>query len=350
LAAAKHTAVYAMNVEKIKEGIGDNLPEDFAPFRPLLQALSATLVVDLADESHLAATIRFADEKDAKAAVKPAETGLTLARVGLESVLKEVGDKKEMAGMLKLLKQFQEPLKATRIEQKGAMLSASLSVEFDPATTGLALMEAVQRMRDAAARAQGQNNLKQIALAMHNYLATYNRFPAQAAYDKNGKPMLSWRVTILPYIEQQNLYNQFHLDEPWDSEHNKKLLAKMPKIYATPQDDKTVKEHKTYYQGFFGKGAFFEGKKGLRMPADFPDGTSNTFMIVEASKAVPWTKPEDIPYDPAKPLPKLGLPGAAAFMASLCDGSVRTCSHKISEKTLHLVIQRNDGMPIPADF
>jgi hypothetical protein len=316
----------------------------------LLQALSATLVVDLADESRLAATMRFANEKDAKASVKSAETGLTIARAGLESVLKEVADKKEMAGMIKLLKHFQEPLKATRIEQQGELVRASVQVKLDADTTGLAVVEAVQRVRDAAARAQASNNLKQIALAMHNYASTFDgRLPAQATFDKNGKPLLSWRVTILPYIDEQNLYNQFHLDEPWDSEHNKKLLAKMPKIYASPQDDKAMKAHTTYYQGFVGKGAFFEGKKGLRMPQDFPDGTSNTFMIVEASKAVPWTKPEDIPYDPAKPLPKLGLPGAAGFLASLCDGSVRFCV-KISEKTLRLVIERNDGMPIPADF
>src|SRR6516165_5495577 len=104
--------------------------------------------------------------------------------------------------------------------------------------------------------------------------------------------MLSWRVMILPYIEQQNLYNQFHLNEPWDSEHNKKLLARMPVVYASPQDDRAVKEHSTYYQGFYGKSAFFEGKQGVRYPAAFTDGTSNTIMVVEASKAVPWTKPE----------------------------------------------------------
>jgi hypothetical protein len=167
-------------------------------------------------------------------------------------------------------------------------------------------------------------------------------FPPQATYDKNGKPMLSWRVMILPYVEQQNLYNQFHLNEPWDSEHNKKLLAKMPKVYASPQDEKTVTDHTTHYQGFFGKGAIFEGKKGIRI-ADITDGTANTFLIVEASKAVPWTKPEDIPYDPGKPLPKLGLPGASGFQAVFCDGSVHFISHTIKPMTLRNLITRNDG-------
>src|SRR6185437_3736578 len=107
-----------------------------------------------------------------------------------------------------------------------------------------------------------------------------NRLPPHAIYDKNGKPLLSWRVMILPYLEQQDLYKQFHLNEAWDSEHNKKLLAKMPKTYASARDEKTLKDHTTYYQGFVGKGAFFEGKQGLRFPQEFPDGTSNTLMIV----------------------------------------------------------------------
>jgi hypothetical protein len=77
---------------------------------------------------------------------------------------------------------------------------------------------------------------------------------------------------------------------------------------------------------------------------------SNTLMVVEASKAVPWTKPEDIPYDAAKPVPKLGLPGASGFSAALGDGSVRFFTPKLSERTLRLAITRNDGQPIGPDF
>ncbi len=161
--------------------------------------------------------------------------------------------------------------------------------------------------------------------------------------------MLSWRVFILPYIDQQDLYKQFHLDEPWDSEHNKKLLAKMPKTYASASDEKTLKDHTTYYQGLVGKGAFFEGKKGFRI-ADITDGLSNTLMIVEASKAVPWTKPEDIPYDPAKPLPKLAHASPKGFLTCLGDGSVRFISKTITEKTLRNAITRNDGNVLGPDF
>ncbi len=82
------------------------------------------------------------------------------------------------------------------------------------------------------------NNLKYIGLAMHNYLDANSHFPPAASVDKAGKPLLSWRVMILPYIDQDQLYKQFHLDEPWDSEHNKKLIDKMPQIYASPLREK----------------------------------------------------------------------------------------------------------------
>jgi hypothetical protein len=225
-----------------------------------------------------------------------------------------------------------------------ALLSAESAAMLPPDSVQLS------KLREAAVLAQGQNNLRQIALAMHRYVTAMGiRFPPQAAYDKNGKPMLSWRVLLLPYMDQADLYKQFRLDEPWDSEHNKKLLPKMPKLYAAPQDEKTAKEHMTYYQGFVGKGTFFEGKRGIR-PLDIVDGTTNTIMLAEASKATPWTKPEDIAYDAAKPLPKLGILGSRNFSAVFCDGSIRLITPRMSERTLRAAITRNDGTTMGPDF
>jgi hypothetical protein len=349
LAAGKHSAVFAVNVKTINDTVGGMLPGEVEPFKPLLEAHYGTLTMDMGAETRAEVKLTFASEKDAKAAAKPARTGLDLARAGLERGVDELSKQKEMSKFVELLKQLQGGLKATQIEQEGKTLQASARIKVDVANVGVVLVEAVQKVRESAARAQSSNNLKQIALAMHNYHDAEGRFPPQATYNKNGKPLLSWRVMILPYIEQNNLYQRFHLDEPWDSEHNKKLLAMMPKTYASPQDEKSVKEHMTHYQGFFGKGAFFEGKQGIRI-ADITDGTSNTIMIVEASKAVPWTKPEDVPYDPAKPLPKLGLPGAAGFLAAMCDGSVHRFSHDTAKETLRGAITRNGGEVLGPDF
>ncbi len=192
------------------------------------------------------------------------------------------------------------------------------------------------KIATARARMVSQNNLKQIALAMHNYLSANQSFPAAAIYDKDGKPLLSWRVTILPYIEQEQLYKQFHLDEPWDSEHNKKLLAQMPKVYG-PKGDQT------HYRVFHGKGAAFEGKKGTKI-TDFTDGTSNTLLVVEAVDTVEWSKPEEFAYSAEGKLPKLGgKPFENGFNAAFADGSVRFMSVKAKEETIRAVITRNGG-------
>jgi hypothetical protein len=203
------------------------------------------------------------------------------------------------------------------------------------------------KVASASARIRSQNSLKQIALAMHNYHDSFGHLPAAAIYSKDGKPLLSWRVAILPFVEQDGLYRAFHLDEPWDSEHNKNLLAQMPKLYA-PVGGKVTDKHSTFYQVFVGKGTMFEGKEGIKF-TDVTDGLSNTVMVVEAGEAVPWTKPADLPYDADKPLPKLGGMLKNIFNVAMGDGSVRAFPETFNEKVMRLFITRNDGMPIVED-
>ena len=203
------------------------------------------------------------------------------------------------------------------------------------------LLPAVQKVREAASRSQAANNLKQMALAMHNFNDAYQgRLPAHAIYSRDGKPLLSWRVAILPYIDQDQLYRQFKLNEPWDSEHNRKLIPLMPKVYLAPNAPPTREPGLTYYQVFVGGGAPWErGPKPPSIPRTFVDGTSNTIMIAEAGDPVVWSKPDDLPYDPTRPLPKLGnVWNRAGFLVALADGSVRTINPAISEKTLRAAI------------
>jgi type II secretory pathway pseudopilin PulG len=217
------------------------------------------------------------------------------------------------------------------------------------------LLPAVQKVREAASRAQSQNNLKQMVLAMQNYNDTYGSLPPsgvgkpfQPAMPR--KPLLSWRVAILPFIEQQNLYNQFKLDEPWDGPNNIKLLAKMPKVYQLPGDDKTPSD-RTHYQVFVGNGAAFDKTRGFSIPQDFPDGTSNTILIVTAENAVPWTKPEDVDFDRNKPmLPLMSTYFRNGFQVGMADGSVRTVEPRISETTLKAAITRNGHDPLGPDW
>jgi hypothetical protein len=214
------------------------------------------------------------------------------------------------------------------------------------------LLPAVQKVQEAAARTESMNNLRHIALAMLNYHdANLGRLPAAAICDKNGKPLLSWRVAILPYIEQQHLYKQFKLDEPWDSPNNKRLLAQMPRIYKLPGDDKTPPDY-THYQVFVGNGAAFEKREPTRIPADFRDGTSNTILIVEASQPVPWSEPEDIAFDPDKPIkPLLGSHHRGGCLAAMADGLIRwVLLPHVSESTLKAAITRNAGDALGPDW
>ncbi|HEY3789346.1 MAG TPA: DUF1559 domain-containing protein, partial [Urbifossiella sp.] len=158
------------------------------------------------------------------------------------------------------------------------------------------------------------NNLKRIALAYHNYCWANNDKLVQNITDKDGKPLLSWRVQLLPYLEQRELYQKFKLDEPWDSAANIKLVDKIPTVFESPRV-KTKKGY-TVYQGFHGNGAIFGSNYSI---GNLPDGTSNTIFCLEATRAVPWTKPSDIPFDPKKDLPKFGKAFGDKPLAALCD-------------------------------
>jgi hypothetical protein len=201
--------------------------------------------------------------------------------------------------------------------------------------------------------AMSRNNLKQIVLAMHNYHDTYGHMPPAVVYSKDGKtPLYSWRVELLPFIEEGDLYIQFHRDEPWNSEHNLALLRKMPAIYASPKGLEGQEAFTTFYQVFVGpqNEAPFEGNRQPKMPAAFADGTSNTFLIVESGNPVLWTKPEDTPYSSKGPLPKLGGIFKEGFNAALADGSVRFIKRTTSEKTIRAVITPAGGEILPPDW
>jgi type II secretory pathway pseudopilin PulG len=212
------------------------------------------------------------------------------------------------------------------------------------------LLPAVQSAREAARRSQSMNNMKQIGLAMHNYHDTFRGFPPSANVDQDGKPLLSWRVHILPYLEQQALYQKFHLDEPWDSEHNRQLIELMPQLYRSPNS--VAGAGKTVYLGNAGSGGIFvppatnRGKQivGLSM-ARITDGTSNTIMLVEASDdmAVTWTKPDDYSFNSDQPLKGLTTMRPGGFLAGFCDGSVRFIGATIDVSVLKALFTANGG-------
>jgi hypothetical protein len=190
------------------------------------------------------------------------------------------------------------------------------------------------------------NNLKQVALAMHNFHDTYNHFPTADGNGESGdgkKSGLSWRVHILPYLEQAELYNQFHLDESWDSPHNMALVSQMPDVFKVQGVDQPGM---TTMHVFASPNTPFDPEKPIGF-RDIVDGTSNTIMTVVAGPetAAPWTKPGGLTLDAANPVGALGTPGPS-FPVAFCDGSVRSISVNVDPQVLSNLIQFNDGNPV----
>ena len=359
----------AINFEPIPKEVFASAPPPFNSIVNGMQYMEAGIAVE--KTLRLSTTITYEKEDQAKAAL---ETLKEFAKMGLAEMVeprKEVEKRvfpKDQVGAnpltdlpeflaalagLAIINEAENLLKNPPITLAGTSLKADytapqISSNALIPTTAIAigmLLPAVQKVREAAQRTSSINNLKQIALAMHNYNSTFGAFPAAAICDKKtGKPLLSWRVAILQYIEEEALYKQFKMDEPWDSEHNLKLAKNMPKIYFHPKANKPG-DDKTHYRLFYGKGAAFELNKPSGL-AQITDGSSNTLMVVEAEESVVWTNPNDLAFDPAKALPKM-LSIDGKFSAAYCDGSVRTFKMPIDQEILKLLIQKNDGKFIP---
>src|SRR5262249_7810923 len=217
-----------------------------------------------------------------------------------------------------------------KFESTAESKSVLMVLQLDPKAPKLDLTKIEAEKQARENRNGSATNLKKLGLAMHNHHDDKGELPAAAICDGDGKPLLSWRVALLPYLGENDLYNEFKLNEAWDSAHNKKLLAKMPAIYGDDGD-------KTFYQVFTGEGTLFDGNKAAKL-SDVTDGLANTILFVEAGEAVPWTKPADLRYTAGKPLPKLGGLFKDGFHVTTGDGAVRFVAGKFKVKVLEALI------------
>ena len=239
-----------------------------------------------------------------------------------------------------ILSLCKELLGHLEIKEQGNFVDMQTQSEkFGPNTVATMVLPAIFKMRLAAQRTVSANNLKQIALAMHNYESAYGHLPAAVVMGPDGKTPHSWRVEILPFIEQNELFKAYKMDEPWDSPNNKKVLEKMPRVFnATPNQPSIMSS----YYVLNGKDTLFPGELGVKL-ADVTDGLSNTIMAVEAKPSIPWTKPADLEYDPKKPLPKFGGYYPEGFNAVFGDGSVHFIVNAVAEQNMRALITRNGG-------
>jgi hypothetical protein len=249
------------------------------------------------------------------------------------------------------------------------MVTGALSTLCLASVVPVAGYFAWRAVREQAAWVESANNLRQIELAMDNYHSTNECYPPQATVvpwqpgmpppkpNESAPLAVSWRVLLLPYIEDAILYEQFKLDEPWDGPQNQGLSSRAVKVYQMPRDTGVPANH-TFYQvfvsdpqkyphalftqplpGFFQPG---QPQPGPRM-VQISDGTSNTILIAEAAAAVPWAKPADIFFDPDQPPPALGNHFAKGTQVMTADGKIHGLPKTLSPTTLKELITRDGG-------
>jgi uncharacterized protein (TIGR03067 family) len=198
---------------------------------------------------------------------------------------------------------------------------------------------------EAGAASQIQYNLGLIARAFRDYHDAYGKLPARALYSADGQKLLSWRVDILPFLGQMQLYKEFKLDQPWDSPHNQQLIGRMPSVYAPVASEPQVPGW-TYCQVFTGPNTLFDGINRMQF-ADITDGLEHTLLVVEAHEAVLWTKPDDLAVPPPKePMPPLGGQFEDVFYFALCDGTVESARRRLPSALLRGLVTPRGGESI----
>jgi hypothetical protein len=314
---------------RAQEELAPNLPKELGggPITVLTRGFQwAAVGIDIAAKMEMKAVVQAKDADAAEALQK-------LSQQAINSLV--VTGTREAPPLAPLF-----PLLKPKVEGDRLVLA------LDDKSIQSVVTPTISQTRLAAARQVSANNLKQLALALHNHHDALKSFPPPANLSQDNKPLLSWRVHILPFIEGEELYKQFKLDEPWDSEHNKKLIDKMPEVYRSPLA-KNVVPGKTVYLGAAGPKMVFSGPKGITV-AKITDGTSNTIMIVEANDkaAVTWTQPDDYQPDMKDPKARLLREELKGFHAAFADGSVRMLPRQISDELLRSLLTADGGEAI----
>ncbi|VTU02032.1 Protein containing DUF1559 OS=Rhodopirellula maiorica SM1 GN=RMSM_02894 PE=4 SV=1: SBP_bac_10 [Gemmataceae bacterium] len=354
-AAANHDAAFGLDVNTVAAELArpDQKDAPPPPFAAMLKARAATFTADFDRTARGQLTLTFPDAAAAKAAAPDLEAGIALVLKELSRGLDDPRgrDRPLELGVYQL---FATALKATKVSVEDDRVLASGEVPVADEVTKLvaALPKTLKTFR---ANRKAINNLKQLALGMHNFESALAHLPGDVVGGGDKPLAWSWRVQILPYLEQGPLYNKLDLTKPWDDPANLKVLeaAEMPKVFEHP--GRPAPKGHTYFRVFsLPKGAkgtdapmFEEGKRAPRL-IDVSDGLSNTLMIVEAGEAVPWYKPDVLAYDGKLPLPQLGDKDTDLFLAALGDGSARAFRPStLGQQTLRALITRAGGEVIP---
>ena len=210
------------------------------------------------------------------------------------------------------------------------------------------------------------NNLRQIGLGLHGYHDAHGCFPPAYIADPEGKPMHSWRVLILPYMEQQALYDRYDLSEPWDGPNNRKLAGQIPGVYQCPSRKvRAGGRPATNHVAVVGPKTVWPSAKATKL-SDLSDEAKNTIMLVEvANSDINWMEPRDLSFEEALRgiNPKSGVGISSPHVSdngyfyhetpvvnvALADGTARSLSEDLSPEMLEALLTIDGGETIDMD-
>lgn len=330
----KHTLVLGVTSEG-EDGMQAFVKEFGAQIKelePLARATHGLLTLDVEKEVRGELVLRYDSPAHTDAAGKSLDQLRKLCLEQIDSLVETTGSPAEgeeasplKDGLRVGLPSLRKGLRGLRIERENRELRASLQMpsgEIGTLAVNLMFQSYVTGCLPWAVKSDP--SLKPLAAALLAYHADKGVLPPAAHCDRDGKPLLSWRVLILPYLgdEGEALFKQFKLGEAWDGPNNIKLVRKMPKVFAGKDEDEKAT---TRYQVFTGKGTLFDGPEG-RSLKDTKDGPANTILLTEGFRRVPWTKPEDLLFVANRPLPPLntGFVPALGVAVAFADGETRT--------------------------
>lgn len=202
------------------------------------------------------------------------------------------------------------------------------------------LLPAVQSAREAARRMQCSNNLKQIALALHNYEAVYKSLPPAYTVDANGNRLHSWRTLILPYLEYQALYAQVDFSKPWNDPANAVLQTADIPFYRCPSA--LPEPGTTNYQVVVDPSSMFPGSTSVSF-MKVSDGLANTVLVVEVDRtqAVKWAEPKDLDLQSLQASGEGWHRGVRN--AAMGDGAVKAISNSVDPNVWRAFVTKDGG-------
>lgn len=313
---------------------------------------SAIAELRVTDQIDLRIICQSATVEDATRVHSAAHAGLAAVRMGLSLVRDSIARQPALidAVLLKNIDLVDALVEQAQVARRETQVAAAVSADASTTSKLLAMVApALGAAQSSASRVNSQNNLRQLALAFHNYHDVFKTFPAAVQKGPKNIPH-SWRITILPFLSVDRqatsgakLYEEYRQDEPWDSPHNIQLLPKMPAVFRAPSDQGGSTN--TSYFAFTGQATPL-GKETRNSIANIIDGTSFTILLVESKRATPWLKPEEIPFEPEGELPQIGGWHPGGFHAAMCDGRVIFLPDSLDREQLRYLIMPQDGQRV----